>query len=545
MPDSLNTPQSNAPQSSRRISLLTGIGLVLVGLLSGILVMLFVMNARMSTTEQPRPVEKVELGQRDTPPIYRAPDSLDSFSANTDITTLSESFKMVAKTVTPAVVYIRVELASSGSERGWLPRFGQPRQSVGSGVIISESGYIVTNNHVVEGADEILVTLYDKRQYRARVVGVDPATDLAVIKTVSNEPLPAAALGNSDNVAVGEWVIAVGNPFRLTSTVTAGIVSALGRQVNIIDDRFGIEDFIQTDAAINPGNSGGALVNLQGELIGINTAIATESGSYEGYGFAVPVNLVARVAEDLIEMGEVKRGYLGVTINPVDASSARRFGLSRIAGVHLEEVFPLGAADEAGLEVGDVVLSINGREVDEPNELQRAVAIHRPGDRLKLEVWRDRELRVFYVELFGEDDAAYASWRAALDEQEADARSLPPEFEPPAEGGFETDAAFEIEEWGIGLKQLTDRNRALYDVEHGVYIAFVRRGSAGATASLPRDVVLLEINKETVYSLEGALEEFEKVSEQGESVLFKVKHKDGRIAFYEADTLALKEDSSE
>lgn len=539
MPEPLNTPHP-----TRRISLLTGIGLVLVGLLSGILVMLFVMNAKMNASEIPRPLERVELGNRESPAVYRAPDSLDSEALSTDITTLSESFKMVARDVTPAVVYIRVELASSGSERGWLPRFGQPRQSVGSGVIISDTGYIVTNNHVVEGASNILVTLYDKRQYRAQVVGTDPATDLAVIKTVSSEPLPAAALGNSDDIAVGEWVIAVGNPFRLTSTVTAGIVSALGRQVNIIDDRFGIEDFIQTDAAINPGNSGGALVNLEGQLIGINTAIATESGSYEGYGFAVPVNLVARVAEDLIALGEVQRGYLGVTINPVDASSARRFGLDRIAGVHLEEVYPESSAAEAGLEAGDVVLSINGREVDEPNELQRAVAIHRPGDRLKLEVWRNRELRVFYVELFGQNDSAYSAWRAALDEQEADNRAIPPELEPPADG-FGTDTAFEIEGWGIGLKQLTDRSRALYEVEHGVYVAFVRRGGAGADAQLPRDVVLLNVNDKVVYSLEGALELLEEAVNESETVLFKVKHKDGRIAFYEAEAPALKEDPSE
>lgn len=502
--------------------------------------MLFVMNQQLQEDERQRVVERVELGNRSVEPVYRAPDTLMSPMSN--VISLGESFQRVAERVTPAVVYIQVDLGSSGAERGWLPRFGQPRQSVGSGVIISDTGYIVTNNHVVEGASDIMVTLYDKRQFKARVVGTDPATDLAVIKAIASEELPAAALGNSDDVAVGEWVIAVGNPFRLTSTVTAGIVSALGRQVNIIEDQFGIEDFIQTDAAINPGNSGGALVNIRGELIGINTAIATETGSYEGYGFAVPVNLVQRVAEDLISMGEVQRGYLGVTINPIDAALARRFGLDRIAGVHLREVSPGSAAAEAGLEAGDVVLSINGREVDEPNELQRAVAIHRPGDRLRLEVWRDKAMRVFFVELFGEGDESFKAWQAALEEQAQDPGRIIPELEPEA---LEADAAFEIEEWGIGLQQLSEQLRGLYDVQHGVYIAFVRRDGSAAEAKLPRDVVLEKINGETVFSLESALELFERAASQDAPILFRVKHKDGRVAFYEADAPSIKEDPSE
>ncbi|MFK7843720.1 MAG: trypsin-like peptidase domain-containing protein [Rhodothermales bacterium] len=531
----------NTPQPTRRFTLLTGIGLVLVGLLAGILAMLFVMNGQQNEADR-RIVEHVELGNRSAKPLYSAPDSgTTSAPEGNYLASLSQSFQQVAERVTPAVVYIRVELASSGAERGWLPRFGQPRQSVGSGVIISESGYIVTNNHVVEGADKVLVTLYDKRQFIAEVVGTDPSTDLAVIKAITNEKLPVASFGDSDEVSVGEWVIAVGNPFRLTSTVTAGIVSALGRQVNIIEDQFGIEDFIQTDAAINPGNSGGALVNVDGELIGINTAIATESGSYEGYGFAVPVNLVERVAEDLIALGEVKRGYLGVTINPIDAQSAQRFGLDRIAGVHLREISPGSAAAKAGLEADDVVLTIDGKEVDEPNELQRAVAIHRPGDRLKLEIWRDNALRVFYVELFGEEDAYFKAWQAALEQQAEEPRRIVPQDEPES---FETDAAFEIEDWGIGIKQLSDQERSLYDVQHGVYIAFVRKEGAAAEAQLPRDVVLIEINGETVYSLENALEILERVKTQTDTVLFHVKHKDGRDAFYEAESLSLKEGPS-
>lgn len=521
----------NDSHSKRRISLLTGIGLVLVGLLTGILAMLFVVNARVGSEDRPQIVERVELGGRADGPVYQMPDSA-SLSTMPDAFVLSQSFQDVARTVTPAVVFIRVDMGSANAERGWLPRFGQPRQSVGSGVVISESGYIVTNNHVVEGAEEILVTLFDKRQYRARVIGTDKATDLAVIKAVAAEDLPAAPLGDSDLVSVGEWVIAIGNPFRLTSTVTAGIVSALGRQVHIIDDRFGIEDFIQTDAAINPGNSGGALVNLKGELIGINTAIATESGSYEGYGFAVPVNLVARVVQDLISYGEVKRGYLGVTINPVDAARADDLGLERIAGVYLNDINPGSAADQAGLQSGDVVVSINGKQVDAPNELQRAVAIHRPGDKLRLEVWRNRQMQIFFVELFGEEDPSYQSWIATLEEDDEPPFDMELDQLPE---GLETETAFEIEDWGIGLKPMSDRIRGAYDVQHGVYVAFVRKGSTAAEASLPRDVVLMEINGETVYSLENALELFEKLSDQQETVLFSVKRRDGQTAFYESE----------
>ena len=519
-------------QPPRRMTLLTGIGLVLVGLLAGILAMLFVINSR-GLVQDPAPVvERVEFGSRASTPEYQPRDSVSSADL-ANATSLSSSFQQVASHVTPAVVFIRVNSESNASERGWLPRFGQPRQSVGSGVIITESGYIVTNNHVVEGADEILVTLDDKRQYNARLIGVDKSTDLAVIKAIAAHDLPAAAFGDSDEVTVGEWVIAIGNPFRLTSTVTAGIVSALGRQVSIIEDQFGIEDFIQTDAAINPGNSGGALVNLGGELIGINTAIATESGSYEGYGFAVPVNLVRRVAEDLIAYGEVKRGFLGVSIDPVNADRASDLGLNRIAGVYLIEVYPGSAADQAGLQQGDVVLSIEGRSVDEPNELQRVVASYRPGDRLEVDVWRDESVKTFFVQLFGENDSTYRSWIASLDEQ-ANARRPPPD-EPANPDAFETETAFEIAEWGIGIRPLSERTRRLFDADQGVFIAFVKHGSTAFQAGLPRDVVLLEMNGEKVFSMENALELFEKQKNTGESVVFSVKRRNGQIAFYEAE----------
>ncbi|MGA0255708.1 MAG: S1C family serine protease, partial [Rhodothermales bacterium] len=312
---------SEAPQPSRDRSLVgsgqRAFSLVVVGLLTGILLTLWFGGVLPGTM---RPVEvqrTVQLGSDANAGSVRAPAS-DVPSQYLDVMSMNEVFKAVSSTVTPTVVYIEVEsLPGSGMLSPFGGRGGS--QSLGSGVIISDQGYIVTNNHVVDGASRIRVTLNDKRQFPAEVVGADPTTDLAVIKIEPDTSIPVVALGNADAVEVGEWVLAVGNPFRLTSTVTAGIVSAIGRQVNVIEDRLGIESFIQTDAAINPGNSGGAVVNLQGELVGIATAIATESGSYEGYGFAVPVDLMERVVRDLIRFGEVRRGYLGVSIQAMNA----------------------------------------------------------------------------------------------------------------------------------------------------------------------------------------------------------------------------------
>lgn len=268
----------------------------------------------------------------------------------------------------------------------------------GSGVIISPDGYIVTNNHVVAGADELTVTLNDKRAYKAKVIGTDPSTDLGLIKIEAGN-LPFVNFSNSDAVQVGEWVLAVGNPFNLTSTVTAGIVSAKGRDIHILQDQAPIESFIQTDAAINPGNSGGALVNLSGDLIGINAAIASPTGAYTGYGFAIPANIVAKVVDDLKKFGVSQRGYLGVAIREVNSELAKDKNLSVSQGAYVDSLSQNSSAAVAGIRKGDVITKIDGMEVDASSDVLEAVGRHRPGDQLKVIVVRNGAEQEYAVTL--------------------------------------------------------------------------------------------------------------------------------------------------
>lgn len=280
----------------------------------------------------------------------------------------------------------------------------EPVMASGSGVIISPDGYIVTNNHVVTESNKIEVTLNNKQTYEATIVGTDPSTDLAVIK-IKGEQLPYINFGNSDNLKIGEWVLAVGNPFNLTSTVTAGIVSAKARNINILGspDGTSIESFIQTDAAVNRGNSGGALVNTQGELVGINAAIASGTGYYAGYSFAIPSNLVRKVAADLREYGTVQRAYIGVNIRELDSQLAKDAGIDDLKGVYVADVTDNGAANEAGIKSGDVILNVENISVNSPSELLEVIAQHNPGDKVNLLVRRNNKNLEFNVVLKNRD----------------------------------------------------------------------------------------------------------------------------------------------
>lgn len=275
-------------------------------------------------------------------------------------------------------------------------------QTSGSGVIISEDGYVITNNHVVQDAETINVVLNDKRSFVARLVGNDPSSDLAVIK-IEADGLEPLQFGNSDEVKIGEWVLAVGNPFNLTSTVTAGIVSAKARNINILGNKMSnapIESFIQTDAAVNPGNSGGALVNLKGELVGINTAIASSTGSYTGYSFAIPSNIVRKVTSDLIQYGMTQKANIGVHFAEMDSKLAEVKGIKSVRGIYIGYVIKDGAADKAGIKDGDIITSIDGKSVNSNAEFNEVLAQHSPGDVVKVEIERDGKPFYFDVTLF-------------------------------------------------------------------------------------------------------------------------------------------------
>ncbi|MFV0553698.1 MAG: Do family serine endopeptidase [Mangrovibacterium sp.] len=333
-------------------------------------------------------------------PTMRYANLGDNSTGNIDLTYAAESS-------VHAVVHVKVsseETASSYSNPFYEWFYGnrgyrqQPRtrEGSGSGVIISSDGYIATNNHVIDGANNIKVVLQDKREFKATLVGTDPTTDIALLK-IEGDTFPYLKFGDSDKLLLGEWVLAVGNPYNLTSTVTAGIVSAKSRNININENSMSIESFIQTDAAVNPGNSGGALVNINGELVGINTAIASLTGSYSGYSFAVPSSIVQKVIGDLREYGQVQRALLGIGIQNVDADLAKRYELDKIEGVYIGSVSPNSAADIAGIKAGDVLLDIAGTAINSVAKLQETVSKYRPGDQVKILIKRNGKNKVVEV----------------------------------------------------------------------------------------------------------------------------------------------------
>lgn len=441
-------------------------------------------------------------------------------SESPGLKSISDNFIAVSKAVTPSVVAITVRV--SGSKRTQqMPRdffhfFGPdgeapPSQGYGSGVIINADGYIVTNNHVVEGADAdgIEVILNDKARYRATLVGTDPSTDLAVIK-VEGKGLTAAAVANSDQVQVGEWVLAVGNPLQLTSTVTAGIVSAIGRNIDIIEGQYGIEDFIQTDAAINPGNSGGALVNMRGEVVGINTAIATTNQRYQGYGFAVPSNIMKAVAHDLIAHGEVRRGYIGVSIGEVDETMAKAVGLGEARGAFVQSLVPDGAGAAAGVREGDIILSVDAKAVNAPNELQSVIATYHPGDVVTLRIWRDGKEIEKRVTLKSREQRAVAT-------RDSDGRGSETD-----ENATAANRSVDFSSLGLSVRPMTAEEKRQLEVEQGVVVSDVKPFSEAFNRNLRKDQVILEADRKRVSS-PSDLKKVLEAKKPGDAVLLKVK----------------------
>jgi len=413
------------------------------------------------------------------------------------------NFVQAAAAVTPAVVHINTtyDRGSSGGQSNPFDMFDQffgapqmrersPARASGSGVIISEDGYIVTNNHVVENATKIEVILPDRRSYEAKVIGRDDNTDLALVK-VSATNLPVVKLGNSDNIQVGEWVLAVGYPFALNTTVTAGIVSAKGRSIGIIGSsnrqdyrgnaapkvtNSAIESFIQTDAAINPGNSGGALVNTNGELIGINAAIASQGGSYEGYGFAIPINLAKKVLEDFKEFGAIKRGYVGITFDELDARKAKDYGINQINGLYVTDVISGGGAEAAGLKKGDIITKVDNTNIYSSPDLQERVGRLHPGDKVQLTYLRDGKTQTASITLKDESSIKLA-------------------------GNSNSRSSTEIyNKLGASFAPLNTAQKQKYGINSGVVVSDVRSGGVFAEQDIPKGSIITAINGKIVNS---------------------------------------------
>ena len=403
---------------------------------------------------------------------------------------LDLDFTEIAAMATSSVVHIRSTYDSQIKSNGYYRYRQGPSQSSGSGVIVSDDGYIVTNNHVIENASTVQVVLNDNRSYDAKVIGTDPTTDLALIK-VKAQKLPFMAYGNSDKVKVGQWVLAVGNPFNLTSTVTAGIISAKARNIGILRDEnnLQIESFLQTDAVVNPGNSGGALLDVNGRLIGINSAIASPTGSYAGYAFAIPVNLVKKVADDLLEFGIVQRALLGIQINDVSAELAEQQDLSVVQGVYVIRVNAESGAEEAGIKENDVIIGIDGMEVTNTSKLQELVARHRPGDQVKVLLIRG-----------GEELEMEATLKNSGGTVSVVSRVLETEFEGSVFEDVSADVATELGiSGGVKLKELNEGKWASEGVEEGFIITEVDKIKIESVEQLKR--VMAQVEGERVLLL--------------------------------------------
>jgi len=347
----------------------------------------------------------------------------------------------------------------------------------GSGVIISEDGYIITNNHVVDNSEDIEITLHDNRTYKADVVGTDPSTDLALLKIKENN-LPTVPFTNSERVKIGQWVMAVGNPMGLNSTVTAGIISAKGRNINILKDKYAVENFIQTDAAINPGNSGGALVNLDGGLVGINTAIASPTGSFAGYGFAIPSNIVHKVITDLMEYGVVQRGVLGVMIKTVNSNLAKEKSLDRLKGVYVDSLMEKSAALNAGIRIGDVIYKVNDTQVSTSSELQGIIAQYRPGEMVDINVDREGKQMNFKVKLNSSD--------GHTEELSKESGQL-------------------LKLLGAVLENVPEDIKSEYNIKHGVMVEKIFPGKIRKQTKMKDGFVITHVNKKKVNDLHDLL----------------------------------------
>ncbi len=443
--------------------------------------------------------------QQNSNPINSATISTANYKG---VPITENNFVKASQIATPTVVFIK----TLTNQRGYNDPFGDfwggmdffgrrgPVSSSGSGVIISEDGYIVTNFHVVKDANTIEVILNNnKHSYSAKIIGTDPSTDLALLK-IEAKNLPHITLGNSDNVQIGEWVLAVGNPFNLTSTVTAGIVSAKGRNINIVNNTFPIESFIQTDAAINPGNSGGALVDLEGKLVGINTAIASNTGSYNGYGFAIPVNIVAKIIKDLIEYKEVQRGFTGMDVKDIDAGLAEKLNINNNLGVYIQSILTDGPADNAGLKVGDVIIKINRKDIDSKSIFDEQLAYNRPGDKVTISILRNTKEMDITITLLNREGTT-----AIMKKGTVSSESL-----------------------GADFQAVPKLEKDKYGIKNGIRITNIRQGKI-ASMGLSEGFILIALNKKEYEKPEDLIQDLERA--RGQVVIEGIFPNGGRGVF--------------
>ncbi len=416
-----------------------------------------------------------------------------------------------------AVVHVMTKYEAQQASMGTDPFFefffrdrrgmqSQPRTASGSGVILSPDGYIVTNNHVVDEANEITITLNDKRTFKAVLIGSDPSTDLALLK-IDATGLPTLEIGNSDELKIGEWVLAVGNPFNLTSTVTAGIVSAKARNINILNGDMKIESFIQTDAAVNPGNSGGALVNTRGQLVGINTAIASQTGSYAGYSFAVPVSIMSKIVTDLKQYGVVQRALLGVIINDINADFAKEKNIDVLEGVYVADVNEHSGAADAGIEKGDIITHANGIKVKSVSELQEQIGRFRPGDKVKIEVIRNNKNKEFEITLKNRM------------------------------GNTDVVKEVGIKDLGASFAPISDKQKKQYGISSGLLVEKVEKDGKFAQAGVPKGYIIVKVNNRfvnTISDIEQIIKEIKQNSNKfNEQALFiSGLNPNGKVAYY-------------
>ncbi len=453
---------------------------------------------------------------------------------NPNIKALNDAYKNAANAVIESVVNIRVKIKPKSRNdsfksfpfdddnpffKDWedfLKRhFGDSdpeMTSAGSGVFVTSDGYIVTNNHVIENANEIKVTTYNKKEFKAKIIGSDKWTDLAVIK-IEGEGFKPVHFANMDLIKVGELVIAVGNPLGLNSTVTSGIISALGRGgLNLIRPEDGgrvnyaIENFIQTDAPINPGNSGGGLFDLNGSLVGINTAIATRTGTYIGYGFAIPADLVKTVVTEIIRTGKFQRAYLGVYIRTVDETYAKAFGLKEVRGAFVNEIESGSPADKAGIKVEDVILAVDGKPINSSNELQSEIALRKPGETVEITIWRQRKELKLKVKLGTRDGDV--------------AEKTQTEFQEPKPG-----QEVKIEKLGLVVTPIDEKIKEAYDVRSGVFLKDVKNQTFRVERNLVPGGVIIKVDDQEIASV-GQLKKIIESKKPGDAILMRIKYKD-------------------